>query len=441
MYLDGLTTIGQVCAAVNSAAADKLGARYTELYPNSAESFLRIAGDHLSARDRTQGEAGPFSITALNQSLIGMAGIGLGLYASTDQPNRSGDFEIAGAALHNDSLAKRLFLVSQPGHRPQLGGTITVTADDIDASARLGLAIGFDFSAVVDQQMSLNLDLPSLGLSALQSLADVRGAGQFQLAAHANLHLDVGIDLANPDNPRPFLYAESTQAAVDAKVWGRNLHFTAAVGPLGVSIGDGSSDNGWLVLDSDGSAKTTYNASDKSAFSVRLTDTRGIDGRVYFDEFCTDDLQTTGPSGTVHIHLPMYKADQTTSIGDMAAARDQHTSFITALQRITVPGPAPDPGGEREAADVGQAFPPDGVSLERLTYDGDSHQPDAPARVVETRWNRTPRIENGARAQLNDHESSLCSLVWRLARFATSEELDHACVRDRGAGPIAQGCH
>ncbi len=138
-----------------------------------------------------------------------------------------------------------------------LGVPVTFTAD---GSA---LKLGFNFVSTVDQQLGLNLDLASLGLSGLDGLADLRSAGKLHVTAHANLHLDLGIDLANPAAPKPFLYANSTTASVDAKVWSPNIQFTASVLTLGVAVGNGTN-NGWVVLDGDGVAEATENANDRA---------------------------------------------------------------------------------------------------------------------------------------------------------------------------------
>ena len=172
-----------------------------------------------------------------------------------------------------------------------LGVPVTFTADG-DA-----LKIGFDFSAAVDRQFALNLDLDSLGLNhpgldTLGALADVRGDGKFRLAAGATLHIDLGIDLANPENPQPFLYADSTTAGLNAKVWGKDLKFTASVLSLGLSIGiDGNA--GWVAVDSDGQAENTYEDTDRASYALSLADTSDgtSDGKIYLSPQSQFDLQ------------------------------------------------------------------------------------------------------------------------------------------------------
>ena len=158
--VDGSAQIGAVLDTLNTAAAAALGPRYGQLYVNSA--FATIDGQQKSLRltDKTRGEEGSFSITAVDGSPIGLAGVGLGIYGTSSSPNSAGDLEIVGAPLHGDSLAQRIYLVSQADNRPTLGGTIDVTASDINAEARVltaeaSIAHG---SATAHATLTLTLD-------------------------------------------------------------------------------------------------------------------------------------------------------------------------------------------------------------------------------------------------------------------------------------------
>ncbi len=143
---DGLTTVGAVLQAIETSASNVLGARYTTLYHHSAFATLDQTRKSFAFVDRTGGEVGPFTIASLNNSNIGLAGVGLGIYGSSDQPNAKGELEIVGTPLHDDSLSQRLYLVSTaamtttPANRPMLGGSVTVTASDIDASMKVLIA-------------------------------------------------------------------------------------------------------------------------------------------------------------------------------------------------------------------------------------------------------------------------------------------------------------
>ncbi|MEQ1825056.1 MAG: SUMF1/EgtB/PvdO family nonheme iron enzyme, partial [Pirellula sp.] len=191
-----------------------------------------------------------------------------------------------------------------------LGVPVTFTADG------KALKIGFDFSAIVDEQLNINLDLGSLGIPNLDGLVDVRGEGKVRLAANANLHIDLGIDMSNPESPRPFLYSGTTTAGLGVKVWGKDLLFSASVLSFGVAIGN-TTTKGYVAIDGDGVAEATYNPNDKVSYGVTLTDTRdgNADGRVYFSNLSAADLHEAPLTGQFHVNLPMFKKSDGSSIG------------------------------------------------------------------------------------------------------------------------------
>ncbi len=160
------------------------------------------------------------------------------------------------------------------------------------------------------------MDLESLGIANLDSLVDVRGEGQVRVAANANFRLDLGIDMSNPKSPRPFLYSDTTTAGIGAKVWGKDLQFSASVLSLGVAIGNATS-KGFVAVDRDGVAEATYNANDQVEYSVTLLDARdGIaDGRVYLTDLKLEDFQQNPLNGQFHVNLPMFKSSDGLSIG------------------------------------------------------------------------------------------------------------------------------
>ncbi len=160
--------------------------------------------------------------------------------------------------------------------------------------------------------LNLNVDLNSLNIANLEGLVDVKGQGQVRLSANANVHIDLGIDLSNPTSPRAFLYSGTTTAGVSAKIWGKDINFTASVLSLGVKVIGGS-----VAVDSDGIAETSYNANDKLSYSLILSDTLdgSSDGRVYFDTLSKNDVIENPLSGQLHINLPMFKASDSSSIG------------------------------------------------------------------------------------------------------------------------------
>ena len=186
------------------------------------------------------------------------------------------------------------------------GNTISLSFDSSNPAAP-ALELQIDLDNVFDQQMPLNLNLASLGLG---TLASVGGNAMMDVTADANVSLNVGIDLSNPAAPRAFLY-NTTNASITAKVLGQNLHFTAAVGPLDISIGNGGDDDGWVVLNGDGQLDSQPNASDAASLTVGLANA-DANGRLYFDQFTASDLTFSPVSGQVHLVLPVYKSDETT---------------------------------------------------------------------------------------------------------------------------------
>ncbi|MBI3463970.1 MAG: hypothetical protein HY000_13065 [Planctomycetes bacterium] len=163
VLLDGFATLGQVVDQLNAAAAATLGAHYAVLYAGGEFARIDVERKVLVLVDKTRGEAGPFSVTGVNSSLIGLSGVGLGIYSTISEPNDSGAFELVGTPLHNDGLAQRVFLVSTPANRPTVAGTVFVTAADIDATAR----VLFD-----DLSLGSSLDVFADGLDGFFTLLD-----------------------------------------------------------------------------------------------------------------------------------------------------------------------------------------------------------------------------------------------------------------------------
>ena len=143
------------------------------------------------------------------------------------------------------AVEKALGIPVTPGD----GSTVELMPDNTPGSRALRVEI--DYNPTYTKQHKLNLDLDSLGVPAIGNLVDARGTAMFSVTAGANVNLDVGLDLTNPTNPRPFLY-NTTTAALGAKIYGSGIHFKAALGPLGIAIGNDGNNNGFLVLDSDG---------------------------------------------------------------------------------------------------------------------------------------------------------------------------------------------
>ncbi len=287
-----------------------------------------------------------------------MAGIGLGIIATIDKPNATGEFVLDGSPLHGDSLSNHAFLVASGANVPKLSlGSLVNAAekfrnamndfgDDVidslvsleerlesavekvlgipvtpgdgptvelmpdNTPGRRALRVEIDYNPTYTKQHNLNLDLDALGVPAIGNLVDARGSAMFSVTAGANVNLDVGLDLTNPANPRPFLY-NTTTAALGAKIYGSGIHFKAALGPLGIAIGNGGNNNGFLVLDSDGLLEPNANSNDRAGLTVGITG-GDANGRVYFESLTPSNLSTPAVDGQMNLRLPVYKTDKTT---------------------------------------------------------------------------------------------------------------------------------
>ena len=145
--IDNKTTVGEVLDAINTAG------------PGSAMFVATFAADHLVLVDKTRGVAGPFRITGLNGSMAGMPGVGLGIFGSASIPLDDGSLEIDGAPLFSDSIANHVFL-DTTSNTPTLSGTVQLSADDVEATASLGLA-----SAVISGGTGTNTTTVSVQLN------------------------------------------------------------------------------------------------------------------------------------------------------------------------------------------------------------------------------------------------------------------------------------
>ena len=108
---------------------------------------------------------------------------------------------------------------------------------------------------------SMNLDLAKLvglvsgdaaaALAGVTNLIDVGGTAVMQIQAGARFDLDFGLDLSGGAAPVPFLYDTHAGCVFDAAVLGSNIRFKAAIGPVGVFIGN-ATQAGTATLDRDG---------------------------------------------------------------------------------------------------------------------------------------------------------------------------------------------
>jgi len=71
--------------------------------------------------------------------------------------------------------------------------------DDRELKIELHLQPSFDVELPID------FDLSTLNLAGASGLLDLEGKAKFDVHVGADLKLDLGIDLSNPDRPRFFL--------------------------------------------------------------------------------------------------------------------------------------------------------------------------------------------------------------------------------------------
>ncbi len=185
--------------------------------------------------------------------------------------------------------------------------TVSLAFDD-SRPGKPALKIQLGLQNGLQRSLPLNLDLSRLGLASLSNLVTAGGSAQLNVTAQAGLNLDLGLDLSQPALPRAFLY-NTTQAAFTLKVNGSDLQFGAAVGPLKVLIGNGTN-NGWVVLDADGTLDRPAVPTDRAAFTVGLTGANA-DGRVFLDQWSSANFLPGPVNGSLHVQLPVYRANKT----------------------------------------------------------------------------------------------------------------------------------
>ncbi len=182
----------------------------------------------------------------------------------------------------------------------------------LDGSA---LRIELSFDVLVNGMRSIDIDLAALAAAAggvpelegIINLVDVAGGAKLSFEAGATLAIDLGIDLANPLAPRPFLY-DTTAFTLEASASAANMNFSAALGPLGALIIGGTA-----VLDGDCNPATT---SDAATFTVGLANDP-TDGRYYFDEGLGTSIVTADLAGMACATLPVYFPTTSNYLGNI----------------------------------------------------------------------------------------------------------------------------
>ena len=127
-----------------------------------------------------------------------------------------------------------------------------------------------------------------------------------QIQAGARFDLDFGLDLSGSAAPVPFLY-DSSGLVLDAAVLGSNIRFKAAIGPVGVFIGN-ATQAGTATLDLDGNPSTR----DRAAFTVSLRPDPA-DHRYRLSELSTS-LVHIDLKGAISVDLPVFCPTQSDAL-------------------------------------------------------------------------------------------------------------------------------
>ncbi|MGE5611337.1 MAG: beta strand repeat-containing protein [Bacillota bacterium] len=232
------------------------------------------------------------------------------------------------------------------------GGSLQVFSGSLggifgaDAQVSLGidghnLKFSLTYGLEKDWTIPFSLDLSTLialaggdtsGFSALTQLVDVSGAAQLGLSVGGSLQLDLGLDLSNPDSPRPFVY-DSSNLTLSLRAAAQDLSFSASIGALGIFVRDG-----WAVLDADGQASTAAPAT----FTVGLAHHEGGD-RHYFDDASAPILADLGSdvSAAAGFSLPVYFPTESVSLGQIQVGLASLKSFAQGIPgSVTITAPS-----------------------------------------------------------------------------------------------------
>ncbi len=173
--------------------------------------------------------------------------------------------------------------------------------------AAQSLEFDLDLGRTYSEDLALDLDLGQLAgftntdgtnLNGVGDLIDVGGSAKLDVDAAATLNLIFGFDLTNPASPRAYIRDDSN-LALTAKVAGSDMDFSAAVGPLGVFVRDGSVrlDNG---------------AGIPASFTVGFKPVAG--DRYYVNQWNTSALDVA-LAGSASATLPLYFPTVTNPVG------------------------------------------------------------------------------------------------------------------------------
>lgn len=187
-----------------------------------------------------------------------------------------------------------------------------------DAEADV-VSLQLEYTVDHSSELSLNLDLDSLGIAGLPDIVDAGGTGNLDAELQTTVLLDLGIDLSDPLTPVPFV-RNATQIDIDFSIAGTPLTMNASVGPLGIFVVDGS-----FAVDADGEV-----GGNPATASITFDNSA--------EQYALDDLLnhvTAGmaPGVGLGVTLPMYFPNAATPMtGGAGPDSNQLTVQISDLQ-------------------------------------------------------------------------------------------------------------
>ncbi|MCX5661043.1 MAG: hypothetical protein NTW19_15245, partial [Planctomycetota bacterium] len=150
-------------------------------------------------------------------------------------------------------------------------------------------------------------DPAKAAIGALQLLVGSGNAGKVPVTLDAVMHLNLGVDLTTPGTPRPFI-DNTTNVIVDVSANGTGLSFKAGLGPLGLSVANGS-----FTIGGDANPATA----DAARFTLALAS--NVAGRRYLSEL-TPAAAAASIAGQVNINLPLAYPAPANGLGTLHVA-------------------------------------------------------------------------------------------------------------------------
>ncbi len=171
--------------------------------------------------------------------------------------------------------------------------TVTLGFSCNEVSIRLQLT-----QQLINRNDPLNMSVHGFGLVG----------GTIHTEAQLSVDLKLGIDIAQPSNPRPYL-DDASKVEVALQVEGANINAKASLGPLGIFIV-----NGQVAVDEDGLAAGGTTAPAKYIFDVK-----DKPNHKYYvgDTFGLNQIESS-TVGKAEVRLPLYFPTISTPLGGSA---------------------------------------------------------------------------------------------------------------------------